>query len=187
MTSYYTLFNQLALPVPASFPASSPPADASEPILIYGAGATAGQYAIQLLHAAGYKNIIATASPRHHEYLRSLGAASVFDYNSPTLTADIAKAVGGDGKVSLALDAVTAEGTVTAIGKLISPQGKVALLLPIKQGNTVTVGLEAEMYMDIPEDKNYLPAGAKAIGVKTFNYQQVCLWPSQLEQLSHNQ
>lgn len=104
---------------------------------------------IQLLHAAGYKNVIATASRKHHDALRSLGATSVFDYNSPTLTEDVAKAVGGDGKLLLAVDTVTAEGTLTAIGKMISPQWQVALLLPIKEGNAVTAAPEAEMWTEI--------------------------------------
>jgi len=172
VTAFYTLFNQLALPLPAGFPASAPPSDASQAILVYGAGTTTGQYVVQLLHAAGYRNVIATASSKHHEYLRSLGATSVFDYNSRTLTEDVAKVVGGDGKVLLAVDAVTAEGTLTAIGKLISPQGKVALLLPIKEGNAVAADPGAEMWTEIPEGKHWLPAGTKAIGVRTFLHQQ---------------
>lgn len=61
VTAFWTLFGapNLALPHP-SFPPSSPPPDASSPILVYGAGASSGQYTVQLLKLAGYTNILAT-------------------------------------------------------------------------------------------------------------------------------
>jgi hypothetical protein len=154
-------------------PATTVPPLASTPILIYGAGSTAGQYAIQLLSLAGYKNIISTASKKHHEYLQSLGATSTFDYNSPTLVDDIAKAAGGDGKVTLALDCITAETTLSIIGKVLSSAGTVAILLPVKEGNSVTAAPGGQMFTDIPKDKNPLPAGAKYVAISTFNYQEV--------------
>ncbi|KAJ6474392.1 hypothetical protein C8R47DRAFT_1294029 [Mycena vitilis] len=123
ITAFYTIFDQLALPIPTSFLAATPPPIHETPILVYGAGATAGQYAVQLLRAAGYNNISATASPAHHEYLRSLGATHVFDYRSPTLAAEVAKA-----------------GTLARIAEVLRPTGTVAVLLPIKQGDKVAVG-----------------------------------------------
>ncbi|KAF7356305.1 PKS-ER domain-containing protein [Mycena venus] len=171
ITSFYSLFDQLALPIPTSFPAPSPPPNHDTPILVYGAGSTTGQYALQLLHAAGYTNVIATASAKHHALLRTLGATHVFDYASPTLAADIARAVGGDGKIALALDAITAEGTIARIAEVLSPQGTVALLLPIKAGDKVAVG-EAPMYWEIPADQNPLPASTTVKYVRTFTYAQ---------------
>ncbi|KAJ1567215.1 hypothetical protein HK405_006744 [Cladochytrium tenue] len=50
--------------------------------------------AIQLANKAGF-TVIATASPRHHAYLRDkLGAAHVFDYNAPDVFAAIRSAAG---------------------------------------------------------------------------------------------
>ncbi|PFH46263.1 hypothetical protein AMATHDRAFT_70233 [Amanita thiersii Skay4041] len=172
--AFYTLFNQLGLPhPPASLASSTPPPQATTPILIYGAGSTAGQYAIQLLHHAGYKNIIATASPRHHESLRSMGATHVFDYNSERLEAEVAAAVGGEGKVPLVLDGVTAEATIKKIAGLVSPNGKVALLLPIKEGDKVTVHTsQGGMYQELRPDRTPMPEGVKVIGVKTFFYHE---------------
>jgi hypothetical protein len=46
---------------------------------------------IQLATAAGYE-VIATASPRNHDYLKKLGAVNVFDYRSPTVVRDIISA-----------------------------------------------------------------------------------------------
>ncbi|KAJ7763558.1 chaperonin 10-like protein [Mycena maculata] len=171
ITSFYTLFDRLGLPIPPSFPAPTPPPNHATPILVYGAGSTAGQFALQLLRAAGYTNVVATASPKHHAFLKSLGATGVFDYNSPTLATDIARAVGGDGKVALAFDSITAHGTLARIAQVLSPRGAVALLLPIKEGDTVAVG-DAAMHFEIPEGRNPFPPETKIVYVRTFLYGQ---------------
>ncbi|KAF9532716.1 hypothetical protein CPB83DRAFT_807207 [Crepidotus variabilis] len=169
--AFYVLFNQLGLPVPSSFPVSDSPPLADTPILIYGASSTVGVYAVQLLQLAGYKKIIATASTRNHEYLKSLGATATFDYNSASLNDDIAKFVGGDGKVPLALDCISAESTLGILGKIIGSQGKVAVLLPIKEGSTVTGSGEQEMYWELPEGKNPFEKTTQIIYIRTFQYQ----------------
>ncbi|KAJ7289128.1 chaperonin 10-like protein [Mycena rebaudengoi] len=168
--AFYTLFDQLSLPVPESFPPSVPPANPSTPILIYGAGATLGQYAIQLLHAAGYTNVLATASPKHHTLLRILGATGVFDYNSPSLAEDIAAAIGGDGKVALAVDPIATNRTIAKIAPLISAKGTVALLLPIKEDDSLAGSVK--LLPAIPEGQNPLPEGAKAVYVGTLSYRE---------------
>ncbi|KAK0500854.1 chaperonin 10-like protein [Armillaria luteobubalina] len=172
VTSFHTLFNELGLPVPKAFPNIESPPLSSAPILIYGAGSTAGQYAIQLLRAAGYKNIIVTASSKHHKYLASLGATATIDYRNPSLPEDIAKAAGGDGKVVLAVDCITAEGTIAEVSKVISQTGTVALLLPIKEGNNVRGEKDAQMYMSIPEGRSPFPKSVSVRGVRTFLYQE---------------
>ncbi|KAJ7464601.1 chaperonin 10-like protein [Mycena latifolia] len=168
ITAFYTLFEQFSLPAPGSFPAATPPPDHATPILIYGAGSTTGQYALQLLHAAGYTNIVATASPKHHAFLRALGATRVVDYASPTLAADIT--AGGE-KIALALDAITADGTLARVAEVLSPRGTVALLLPIKEGDTVAVG-EAAMHFSFPEGRNPFTPETKIAYVRTFTYRQ---------------
>ncbi|KAJ7181030.1 chaperonin 10-like protein [Mycena filopes] len=171
ITAYYTLFDQLGLPVPSSLPAPSPPSNHDTPILIYGAGSTTGQYALQLLHAAGYTNVAATASLKHHAFLRTLGAVHVFDYASPTLADDVARAIGGDGKFALALDAITAEGTLARIAPVLRPDGRVALLLPIKAGDTVAAGAaETPFYWTIPDERNPFAAETTILYVRTFTY-----------------
>lgn len=177
VTAFYTVFNQLEIPRPSSFLDAPTPPNASIPILVYGAGTIAGQYAVQLLHLAGYKNIIATASVRNHELLKSFCATHVFDYRSPTLEQDVARAVGSDdGKVPIVIDGVTSEGTLKIIAKLVSPKGKVALLLPVKDGDSVAVHKDGgQMFLEYPEERNPLPKGTKSIGVRTFLYQNVSL------------
>ncbi|KAF8217022.1 GroES-like protein [Mycena galopus ATCC 62051] len=171
VTAFYILFDQLSLPIPSTFPATSPPPNHDTAILIYGAGSTTGQYTLQLLHAAGYTNIVATASAKHHPFLRSLGATHVLDYASPTLAADIARAVGGDGKVALAVDSISADDTIAQIAQVLRPGGSIAVLLPIKVGDAVAVG-DAGMRSAIPEDQNPFSKDTKIAYVRTFTYRQ---------------
>ncbi|KAL4067251.1 chaperonin 10-like protein [Scleroderma yunnanense] len=169
VTAFYTLFEELGLPPPKSFPVTSSPPDANNPILIYGAGATTGQYAIQLLKLVGYTNVIATASSHNHAYLRSLGARHTIDYKFPDMADQIIRAAGG--KVRLAMDCISAEGTLKRVAQVVQSDAKVALLLPIKEGDSVITESGAA-WMSVPPDRNPFEKGVKVIGVKTFLYQE---------------
>ena len=61
---------------------------------MWGGSTSVGSNAIQLAAAAGYE-VITTASPRNFDYVKSLGAAQVFDYNSPSVMPDIIAAFAG--------------------------------------------------------------------------------------------
>ncbi|KAG1864815.1 hypothetical protein F4604DRAFT_1492915, partial [Suillus subluteus] len=128
ITAFYTLFDCLGL-APPTFPISVPPPHAETPILVYGAGATSGQYAVQLLALAGYKRDIATASHRHHSHLKSLGAAHVIDYSVDDMPEKILLAVGKN--LRFVLDCISAESTLKSISSVVSSDGAVALLLPV--------------------------------------------------------
>ncbi|KAG6849016.1 hypothetical protein H0H93_011961, partial [Arthromyces matolae] len=173
ITAFYTLFNQLKLPIPSSFPTEEVTPLTSTPILIYGAGSTSGQYAVQLLQAAGYKQVLATASTKHHNYLKSIGATHTFDYNNPTLVEDVAKAVGGDGKVPLVVDCIAGETSLKTLADIVSPDGAVAILLPIKSSTrTITVKQADDFRMGLPEDNAPFAPTVKVLGVRTFLYAQ---------------
>jgi NADPH:quinone reductase-like Zn-dependent oxidoreductase len=60
----------------------------AETLLVWGGSTSVGSNAIQLAVAAGYE-VITTASPRNFDYVKSLGAAEVYDYNSLTVVPDI--------------------------------------------------------------------------------------------------
>ena len=106
-------------------------------------------------------------------YLRSLGATHTFDYNSPSLVEDVTKAAGG--KVTLAVDCVSVKESLVILGKIVSAPGKVALLLPIKEGSTITGNVEEKLYMKLPDDINPLAKDVKVFEIRTFLYQEVCL------------
>ena len=61
-------------------------------VLVWGGSTSVGSNAIQLAVAAGY-DVISTASPKNFDYVKSLGASQVFDYNSATVIPDIVAAL----------------------------------------------------------------------------------------------
>nr|BAK03106.1 predicted protein [Hordeum vulgare subsp. vulgare] len=73
-------------------------------ILVWGAASSVGAYAVQLAALAGLK-VIATASPKNFDYVKSLGAQHVVDYNSPHAVEEIKKIAGG--KLTLAYDVIS--------------------------------------------------------------------------------
>lgn len=80
--------DQLALTLP-----TNDPVDRAETVLVWGGSTSVGSNAIQLAHNAGYR-VIATASPRNFDYVRSLGAAAAIDYHSRTAVRDVIDAIG---------------------------------------------------------------------------------------------
>jgi NADPH:quinone reductase-like Zn-dependent oxidoreductase len=75
-----------------ALPGANPP-QRGETVVIWGGSTSVGVNAIQLARNAGYR-VIATASPRNVEWLRSVGAEVVIDRSSPTAVGDIIAAVG---------------------------------------------------------------------------------------------
>ncbi|KAH7886274.1 chaperonin 10-like protein [Phlebopus sp. FC_14] len=170
VTAFYTLFYRLKLPIP-TLPASSPPEDVDKPILIYGAGTTPGQYAVQLLKLAGYTNVIATSSSDHHDSLRSLGAKHTIDYEAPDVAKQIASAACG--KLGLAMDCLSTEGTLKIISQVVRTSATVAILLPVKEGDSIAATDSGLMWMGLPPNRNPFKKGrVKVVGVKAYGFQE---------------
>ena len=152
--------------MPTEYPSATSPPEASTPILVWGAAGSVGQYALQVLKLAGYKKIFAVASTRQHEYLRTLGATSTFDYTKPDVSEQIEKAAGG--KLKYVFDTIGEEEySVKPITKIVGEGSKVACLLPIRTGGHGSVsGVQRELTLPFPD-------GVETIGVKVFLYQQV--------------
>ncbi len=152
--------------MPTEYPSATSPPEASTPILVWGAAGSVGQYTLQVLKLAGYKNIFAVASTRQHEYLRSLGATSTFDYTKLDVTAQIEKAAGG--KLKYVFDTIgDEEYSLKPITKVVGEGSKVAYLLPIRTGGHGSVsGVSRELTLPFPD-------GVQTIGVGTFSYQKV--------------
>ncbi|MEU7526550.1 NADP-dependent oxidoreductase [Saccharothrix sp. NPDC042600] len=73
-------------------------------VLVHAAAGGVGHLAVQVARVLGASRVIGTASPRNHDYLRSLGAEPV-SYGD-ALVDNVAELVGGDGKVDVAFDCV---------------------------------------------------------------------------------
>ncbi|CAI6332926.1 unnamed protein product [Periconia digitata] len=65
-------------------------------VLIWGAASSVGAFAVQSAKTLGF-TIYATASAKHHEYIKKLGAHAVFDYKASDVVSQIVDAVRRDG------------------------------------------------------------------------------------------
>lgn len=65
-------------------------------VLIWGGASSVGSIAIQSARSIGF-TVYATASPKHHEYLKKLGAHAVFDYRASDVVSQIISTVKLDG------------------------------------------------------------------------------------------
>lgn len=63
-------------------------------LLITGGSTSVGSNAVQMAVAAGYE-VYSTSSPKNFDYVKDLGAACVFDYNSASLAPEVAEAFAG--------------------------------------------------------------------------------------------
>ncbi|KAI4859987.1 GroES-like protein [Hypoxylon rubiginosum] len=82
--------------------------NAKQGILVWGASSSVGSMVVQSAKLLGF-TVYATASAKHHEYVKSLGATRVFDYKDPGVEKSIIEAAKGDGlAVKYGYDAVGA-------------------------------------------------------------------------------
>ncbi|KAH7323240.1 chaperonin 10-like protein [Stachybotrys elegans] len=123
------LYRTLGLPLPTE------PADSKDYILIHGGSTATGIYGIQYARLSGYK-VIATSSPHNFDYLKSLGAEEVFDYNSPTAGADIREHT--NNTLRLGWDC-TGSGAAIIAGGISSKGGKYASIIPVDKAAVLKV------------------------------------------------
>ncbi|TVY14597.1 Dehydrogenase azaJ [Lachnellula arida] len=162
VTVFHALTTDLHLPLPWPRPATAPK-HANSPILLWGGASSVGQYALQILAYYGYRHLLTTASPRHHELLRSLGANAVFDYRAPDVVARILDAAaagdgGGDG----------GGGGGEAGVRMPGEGSTVAVLLPVIVRDA-TEGQAPEYSMDAGGAVAW-KAGVEVRGVRTHFY-----------------
>lgn len=115
-------------------------------ILIWGGASSVGSVAIQIAKSLGFK-VYATASSKHHVYLKSLGASDVFDYKDKKVVENIVNAVKKDGvSMNVGYDAVGSLKECMDILKALNPQGKSTLASapPLKEDDPKVEGVEAK-------------------------------------------
>ncbi|KAJ9094733.1 hypothetical protein QFC21_005891 [Naganishia friedmannii] len=139
VTAAQVLYTRLHLPYPPQ------KADRSDWILIYGGSTSVGMFATQLGKLAGYK-VIATASPKNFDLVKSYGADEVVDYhNVDQAIQDIKKITGGS--LTKALDTIS-EGDSFKIALESLKSGKLNTLLQISdEGKKLAEqkGIETEL------------------------------------------
>ncbi|KAH3688017.1 hypothetical protein WICPIJ_001011 [Wickerhamomyces pijperi] len=70
--------------------------DKGKYILIWGGATATGTLAIQVAKLGFGLKVVTVASKRHHEFLKSIGADLVYDYNDSDVSEQIAKGTNGD-------------------------------------------------------------------------------------------
>lgn len=107
---------QLALPYP-----TIPAKPLGKTLLVWGGSSSVGSSAIQLAVASGL-NVTSTASPKNYDYVKSLGATYVFDYNDSSVIEDLVKTFKGTEFVG-AFDAISTTKTIKQSHEVVSRMG----------------------------------------------------------------
>lgn len=126
----------LGLPFP-----STNPQPTNQTLLVWGGSSSVGATAVQLAVASGLK-VVATASTRNHDFVKSLGATKVIDYSSPSVVDDILAAIKEvGGSFAGVYDAISEPGSLKHIGAVTDKLGvtPVVVVLPPPESLTKTV------------------------------------------------
>lgn len=106
-----------------------------------------GVTGIQYAKLSGY-NVITTASPRNFDYVKSLGADAVFDYNSASVADEIRAHT--NNALDLAWDCQSTEQSLALIAKCMGPAGgRVGTLLPVPAKVAADVNDKVQVSMSL--------------------------------------
>ena len=128
-TALMALYDLLGFPEPHSIPVPPPPQSApstSTPILISGGASSVGLYTIQIAKHSGLF-VIATASERNFDLVRSLGADVVVDYRDPAKAAKQIREA-APGPIEHVLDCVSTGTSFEIVAASLDGKGTIANL-----------------------------------------------------------
>ena len=99
----------------------------------------------------------------------------MFDYRAPDFAEQVRRAARRP--IRRAVDIVAAEASLAAIAKVLElgekSESKLAVLIPVKEGDTVTNPVDKAMFTEIPPFVEKLFPGVEIIPVRTFQFQSV--------------
>ena len=119
---------------------------AGEAVLVWGGSSSVGSTAVQIAKVMGFR-VYATASPKHHDYVKSLGASRVFDYRASDVVGSIVGATKEDGvDLRIVYDAAgSLPQILDVLGQLKG--GKVASAIPLKEDDPQKKGVEVKFVL----------------------------------------
>lgn len=123
-------------------------------MLVWGGASSIGSAAVQVARLMGFR-VYVTASERHHEYLKGLGASRVFDYHGEDVVERIVEAVKEDGvELRLGYDAVAQLKPCLDILKELKGEGtaRLAEARPIAEDAPKVEGIEVK-FMSSPTNE----------------------------------
>lgn len=180
ITAFHALTADLKLDLPWPVKEGQEVRDGDAPILVWGAGGSVGNYALQVLKHWGYRNVVAVAKAKHHDFLKELGAKVCFDYSQSDVVEKILEYV-GTGKtprIPYILDCIgSQEGTLRPITKIAERGTKVAIMLPVivtHASQEVAPTYEMDVSKVLPEEWK---EGVELKGTRTHFYMDVSLIP----------
>ncbi|KAL7626470.1 hypothetical protein AAE478_003242 [Parahypoxylon ruwenzoriense] len=182
VTAFNTVATDLQLPTPWPKPKNYVPPRANDRILIWGAASSVGQLTIQVLKYYGYRRLVVTASPRHHEFLKQLGAESCFDYRSSTVIDDLLRTYrqSDEPAFPMIVDCIGSQsGSVGPISKIARRGTTIAIMLPVILKHATTE--EAPEYSMDANTTAQWAEGVTVRGVRTFFYWRNTLFKEKLQ------
>lgn len=107
------------------------PVSGKEFVLIYGGASATGSLAVQYAKLSGY-TVLTTCSPKHHTWMKKLGATECFDYNTADVGSQIRKYT--DNKLKYAWDTISLPETAKICAEALSSDSgcKYGTILPVK-------------------------------------------------------
>ncbi|KAG6833037.1 hypothetical protein H0H87_012048 [Tephrocybe sp. NHM501043] len=101
-----------------------------KPLVVLGGATSVGQYTIQLAKISGFSPIITTASTKHENHLKTLGATHILDRNlsDAALGAEIKKITSSP--IDVVFDSVSSASTQAAGYGLLADGGRLVIVLP---------------------------------------------------------
>ncbi|KAF9484841.1 GroES-like protein [Pholiota conissans] len=130
--AYVGLYNHIPYGLGIFSPLNNPPQRYPDtPILIFGGASSVGQSVLQLAHLSGFSPIITTASMKHTEWLKSLGATAILDRNLDVvaLSAEIKKFCNGK-PLKYIYDAISSPETQKAGFDILDDGGRIVNVTP---------------------------------------------------------
>ncbi|KAH7227135.1 chaperonin 10-like protein [Fusarium redolens] len=134
------LYQSLKLPLPDK------PSPNREYLLIYGGSTATGALAIQFAKLSGLR-VLVTASPKHFDYVRDLGADAVFDYKSETLVEELRKYTGGH--LKYVFDCISTEDTARKAVSVLGAGGSYSALRILPENVVAWIGERASYNMTL--------------------------------------
>ncbi|KAM0469468.1 hypothetical protein ACHAPX_010489 [Trichoderma viride] len=101
-------------------------------VLVWGGSSSVGSCGVQMLSLAGYE-VIATASKRNHNMIRSSGASACFDQADSTVRDDIVAYLKGRNVVG-AFDAISSDSTIETICEILKEAGARRVMASVRPG-----------------------------------------------------
>ena len=132
ITAIFGLFQNKHLSLPEPSGTELPPVDPKLKVLVWSGASSVGQFVIQMARAIG-AYVIVTASAKHLDWLKSLGASEVYEYSNSETPKRIAEA---HPDLKYAFDTYSMNGSQAACAASMSKTeaGKIVSLLPFDHG-----------------------------------------------------